>query len=155
MNWRDLNQKKEPKKKRGTSNLTSEKKISKTDEEWKKTLTPEQYKICRNKDTERPFTGKYNDCKDKGVYKCSCCGNELFDSDTKFESGTGWPSFYKPISDENIKNDSDANFGMVRTEVMCKKCGAHLGHVFDDGPQPTNLRYCINSVSLDLDKKTE
>jgi peptide-methionine (R)-S-oxide reductase len=155
MNWRDLNQKKEPKKKRGTSNLTSEKKISKTDEEWKKTLTPEQYKVCRNKDTERPFTGKYNDCKDKGVYKCSCCGNELFDSDTKFESGTGWPSFYKPISDENIKNESDASFGIVRTEVMCKKCGAHLGHVFDDGPQPTNLRYCINSVSLDLDKKTE
>ncbi len=155
MNWRDLNQKKEPKKKRGTSNLTSEKKISKTDEEWKKTLSPEQYKICRNKDTERPFTGKYNDCKDKGVYKCSCCGNELFDSDTKFESGTGWPSFYKPISNENIENESDASVGMVRTEVMCKKCGAHLGHVFDDGPQPTNLRYCINSVSLDLDKKTE
>ena len=135
--------------------MTSEDNVSKTDEEWKKTLTPEQYNVCRNKDTERPFTGKYNDCKDKGVYKCSCCGNELFDSDTKFESGTGWPSFYKPISDENIKNDSDANFGMVRTEVMCKKCGAHLGHVFDDGPQPTNLRYCINSVSLDLDKKTE
>ncbi len=155
MNWRDLSQKKEPKKKRGISNLTSEKKISKTDEEWKKTLTPEQYKVCRSKDTERPFTGKYNDCKDKGVYKCSCCGNELFDSDTKFESGTGWPSFYKPISDENIKNESDASFGIVRKEVMCKKCGAHLGHVFDDGSQPTNLRYCINSVSLDLDKKTE
>jgi peptide-methionine (R)-S-oxide reductase len=135
--------------------LTSEKNISKTDEEWKKILAPEQYNVCRKKDTERPFTGKYNDCKDKGVYKCSCCGNELFDSDNKFESGTGWPSFYKPIKDENVKNESDATFGMVRTEVMCKKCGAHLGHVFDDGPQPTNLRYCINSVSLDLDKKTE
>ena len=135
--------------------MTSEDNVSKTDEEWKKTLTPEQYNVCRNKDTERPFTGKYNGCKDKGVYKCSCCGNELFDSDTKFESGTGWPSFYKPIGDENVKNESDSTFGMVRTEVMCKKCGAHLGHVFDDGPQPTNLRYCINSVSLDLDKKTE
>ncbi len=135
--------------------MTSEKNISKTDEEWKKILTPEQYNVCRKKDTERPFIGKYNDCKDKGVYKCSCCGNELFDSDTKFESGTGWPSFYKPINDENLKNESDTSFGGVRTEVMCKKCGAHLGHVFDDGPQPTNLRYCINSISLELDKKIE
>ena len=135
--------------------MSSDDTVSKTDDEWKETLTPEQYNVCRNKDTERPFTGKYNDCKDKGEYKCSCCGNELFDSDTKFESGTGWPSFYKPINDENVKNESDSTFGMVRTEVMCKKCGAHLGHVFDDGPQPTNLRYCINSVSLDLDKKTE
>ena len=135
--------------------MTSEDNVSKTDEEWKNTLTSEQYNVCRNKNTERPFTGKYNDCKDKGVYKCSCCGNELFDADTKFESGTGWPSFYKPINDENVKSESDSTFGMVRTEVMCKKCGAHLGHVFDDGPQPTNLRYCINSVSLELDKKIE
>jgi len=135
--------------------LTSKETNSKTDEEWKETLTPEQYNVCRNKDTERPFTGKYNDCKEKGVYKCSCCGNELFDSDTKFESGTGWPSFNKPINEENVKCESDNSSGMVRTEVMCKNCGAHLGHVFDDGPQPTKLRYCINSISLDLDKKTE
>jgi len=135
--------------------LTSEETNSKTDEEWKETLTPEQYNVCRNKDTEIPFTGKYNDCKEKGVYKCSCCGNELFDSDTKFESGTGWPSFNKPINEENVKCESDTSMGVVRTEVMCKKCGAHLGHVFDDGPQPTKLRYCINSISLDLDKKTE
>jgi len=135
--------------------LTSKETNSKTDEEWKETLTPEQYNVCRNKDTERPFTGKYYDCKEKGVYKCSCCGNELFDSDTKFESGTGWPSFNKPINEENVKCESDTSMGVVRTEVMCKKCGAHLGHVFDDGPQPTKLRYCINSISLDLDKKTE
>ncbi len=135
--------------------MTSKETNSKTDEEWKETLTPEQYNVCRNKDTERPFTGKYYDCKEKGVYKCSCCGNELFDSDTKFESGTGWPSFNKPINEENVKCESDTSSGMVRTEVMCKKCGAHLGHVFDDGPQPTKLRYCINSISLDLDKKTE
>lgn len=127
--------------------------VSKTDEEWQKILTPEQYRICRKKDTERPFTGKYNDCKENGMYKCSCCGNELFDSNSKFESGTGWPSFFKPINDENIKCESDTDYGMIRTEVMCKKCGAHLGHVFDDGPQPTNLRFCINSVSLNLDKK--
>ena len=89
------------------------------------------------------------------MYKCSCCGNELFDSETKFDSGSGWPSFFKPIKDENVKHESDTSFGMVRTEVMCNKCGAHLGHVFDDGPKPTNLRYCINSVSLNLDKKDE
>jgi len=135
--------------------LSSDEKVSKTDEEWQKTLTPEQYRVCRKKDTERPFTGKYNDCKEKGMYKCSCCGNELFDSNSKFESGTGWPSFFKPINDENIKCESDTDYGMIRTEVMCKKCGAHLGHVFDDGPQPTNLRFCINSVSLNLDKKNE
>lgn len=133
--------------------MSSDETISKTDEEWQKILTPEQYRICRKKDTERPFTGKYNNCKENGMYKCSCCGNELFDSNSKFESGTGWPSFFKPINDENVKCESDTDYGMIRTEVMCKKCGAHLGHVFDDGPQPTNLRFCINSVSLNLDKK--
>ena len=135
--------------------MSSDETVSKTDEEWQKILTPEQYRICRKKDTERPFTGKYNDCKENGMYKCSCCGNDLFDSNSKFESGTGWPSFFKPINDENIKCESDTDYGMIRTEVMCKKCGAHLGHVFDDGPQPTNLRFCINSVSLNLDKKNE
>jgi peptide-methionine (R)-S-oxide reductase len=130
-------------------------KIEKSNEEWKKELTPEEYLVCRKKETERPFTGKYYDCKDKGLYKCSCCGNELFDSNTKFDSGTGWPSFFRPIKEENVKCDTDNNYGMTRTEVMCNKCGAHLGHVFDDGPDPTNLRYCINSVSLKLDKNDE
>ncbi len=134
--------------------MTNEK-IKKTEDEWKQKLSPEQFRVCRKKDTERPFSGKYNDCKDKGMYKCSCCGNELFDSETKFDSGTGWPSFYKPIKDENINCESDTSMGMIRTEVMCNKCGAHLGHVFDDGPAPTNLRFCINSISLQLDKKDE
>ena len=133
----------------------TQEKIEKSDEDWKKELTSEEYLVCRKKETERPFTGKYNDCKDKGMYKCSCCGNELFDSGTKFDSGTGWPSFSKPINEKNVKCESDTSDGMLRTEVMCDKCGAHLGHVFDDGPTPTNLRYCINSVSLKLDKKDE
>ncbi len=128
-------------------------KISKSKEEWKKVLSPEQYEVCINKGTEPAFTGKYSDCKDKGVYKCSCCGEELFSSDTKFDSGTGWPSFWQSIDDEKIKCESESSYGMLRTEVMCKKCGAHLGHVFDDGPQPTNTRFYINSVSLNLDKK--
>ncbi len=128
-------------------------KISKSKEEWKKELTPEQYEVCINKGTEPPFTGKYSDCKEKGIYRCSCCGEELFSSDTKFDSGTGWPSFWQSIDDEKIKCESESSYGMMRTEVMCKKCGAHLGHVFDDGPQPTNTRFCINSVSLNLDKK--
>ena len=127
-------------------------KISKPDEEWKKILTSEQFDVCRKKGIERAFTGIYWDTKDSGTYKCSCCGTELFSSDTKFDSGTGWPSFLKPLDEENIEFVEDSSFGMKRVEVNCKNCGGHLGHVFDDGPNPTNMRYCINSVSLDLDK---
>ena len=127
-------------------------KISKPDEEWKKILTSEQFDVCRKKGTERAFTGIYCDTKDNGTYKCSCCGAKLFSSDTKFDSGTGWPSFFKPLDKENIEYVEDNSFGMKRVEVNCKNCGGHLGHVFDDGPDPTNMRYCINSVSLDLDK---
>ena len=130
-------------------------KIVKTPKEWKESLTPEQFEVCINKGTEPPFTGKYYNNKEKGTYKCVCCGEPLFKSDTKYDSGSGWPSFWQPLSDEKIEYISDTDYGMVRTEVNCKKCGAHLGHVFDDGPKPTNLRYCINSISLDLDKNNE
>jgi len=128
-------------------------KITKTPEEWKEQLTPEQYDICINKGTEPPFSGKYCDSKEKGIYKCTCCGEPLFDSNTKFDSGSGWPSFWEPVSGKKIENISDTSLGMVRTEVNCNKCGAHLGHVFDDGPTPTNLRYCINSISLSLQEE--
>jgi peptide-methionine (R)-S-oxide reductase len=116
-------------------------------------LTPEQYEVCWNKGTEPPFSGKYHDCKDNGIYKCVCCGNSLFTSDTKFDSGTGWPSFWTPINEGGVKEAMDKSYGMIRTEVMCARCGAHLGHVFDDGPEPTRLRYCINSLSLSLERE--
>jgi peptide-methionine (R)-S-oxide reductase len=128
-------------------------KVEKSDEEWRQSLSPEQYAVLRQAGTERPFSGEYVDTKDDGTYRCAACGNELFDSSTKFDSGTGWPSFWEAVRPDAVELTEDRTHGMLRTEVRCARCGSHLGHVFPDGPRPTGERYCMNSLALELDKR--
>jgi peptide-methionine (R)-S-oxide reductase len=130
-------------------------KVVKSEQEWQELLEPKEYQVARKKGTELAFTGKYHNCHEDGIYECVCCGTDLFDSNTKFDSGTGWPSFWEPVSKDNVKNVEDRSLFMVRTEVLCARCEAHLGHVFDDGPPPTGLRYCMNSASLKLVKRND
>jgi len=133
--------------------MSDTREFTKSEDEWRQELTPEQYQVLRQAGTERAFTGQYWDCHDDGIYRCAACGAELFDANTKFESGTGWPSFTEPMLADAVELRSDTSHGMMRTEVVCKRCGGHLGHVFDDGPGPNGQRYCINSCSLNLDKR--
>ncbi len=130
--------------------MSSDERIEESDEEWRRRLTPQQYRICRQKGTERAFTGEFHDCKDQGTYLCVACSAPLFSSEAKFDSGTGWPSFHEPAAAGSVETEEDRGLFMKRTEVHCRRCGSHLGHVFEDGPAPTGLRYCINSLSLDL-----
>lgn len=136
-----------------TEKIEMVERIEKTDDEWKKSLSKESYNVARQQGIEQAFTGKYHNCHEDGIYQCVCCGTDLFDPKTKFDSGTGWPSFWKPIAEENVKENNDRSYGMLRKEVLCARCDAHLGHVFDDGPKPTGLRYCMNSASLNLVKR--
>ena len=128
-------------------------KIKKTEEQWQHDLTAEEYVVCRQKGTEKPFSGEYYDSKEDGMYLCRCCGEPLFSSSAKYDSGTGWPSFYRPATGTGVEEARDSSLAMSRTEILCSRCGSHLGHVFPDGPQPTGLRYCVNSLSLKLEKK--